>query len=46
MKFQLIDKAKNAFPVDRLCGVPGVSQSGYFSRCPLARQASQSRSAR
>ena len=31
MKFQLIDKAKNEFPVHRLCGVPGVSQSGYFA---------------
>ena len=24
MKFQLIDKAKNEFPVHRLCGVLGV----------------------
>jgi putative transposase len=31
MKFQLIDKAKNEFPVHHLCGVPGVSQSGYFA---------------
>ena len=31
MKFQLIDKAKNEFPVHRLCGVLGVSQSGYFA---------------
>src|ERR1700681_4339041 len=31
MKFQLIAKAKNEFPVHRLCGVLGVSQSGYFA---------------
>jgi putative transposase len=31
MKVQLIDKAKNEFPVHRLCGVPGVSQRGYFA---------------
>ena len=31
MKFQLIDKAKGEFPVHRLCGVLGVSQSGYFA---------------
>ena len=31
MKFKLIDKAKNEFPVHRLCGVLGVSQSGYFA---------------
>ena len=31
MKFQLIDKAKNEFPVHRLCGVLGISQSGYFA---------------
>ena len=31
MKFQLIDKAKNEFPVHRLCGVLGVSHSGYFA---------------
>ncbi len=32
MKFQFIDKPKNEFPVHRLCGVLGVSQSGYFGR--------------
>src|ERR1700730_10732070 len=31
MKFQPIDKAKNEFPIHRLCGVLGVSQSGYFA---------------
>jgi putative transposase len=31
MRFALIDQAKAAFPVHRLCGVLGVSQSGYFA---------------
>ena len=31
MRFQLIDQAKKAFPVQRLCKVLGVSQSGYFA---------------
>ena len=31
MRFQLIDQAKNEFPVGRLCKVLGVSQSGYFA---------------
>ena len=31
MRFQLIDRAKQDFPVHRLCHVLGVSQSGYFS---------------
>ena len=30
MRFQLIDAAKEEFPVRRLCKVLGVSQSGYF----------------
>jgi putative transposase len=31
MRFQLIDAAKKDFPVQRLCKVLGVSQSGYFA---------------
>ena len=31
MRFALIDGAKAAFPVHRLCRVLGVSQSGYFA---------------
>jgi putative transposase len=31
MRFALIDGAKAAFPVHRLCRVRGVSQSGYFA---------------
>jgi putative transposase len=31
MRFQLIDAAKEEFPVRRLCKVLGVSQSGYFA---------------
>jgi putative transposase len=31
MRFQLIDAAKKEFPVQRLCKVLGVSQSGYFA---------------
>jgi hypothetical protein len=31
MRFELIDQAKAAFPVQRLCSVLGVSQSGYFA---------------
>jgi putative transposase len=31
MRFELIDAAKEEFPVDRLCHVLGVSQSGYFA---------------
>jgi putative transposase len=31
MRFMLIDGAKAAFPVHRLCSVLGVSQSGYFA---------------
>lgn len=31
MRFALIDAAKAEFPVHRLCGVLGVSQSGYFA---------------
>jgi transposase InsO family protein len=41
MRFKLIDRAKNEFPVHRLCKVLGVSQSGYFawrSRKPSTRQ--------
>ena len=32
MRFALVDQAKAEFPVHRLCGVLGVSQSGYFAR--------------
>ena len=41
MRFQLIDAAKEEFPVTRLCQVLGVSQSGYFvwrSRLASPRQ--------
>jgi putative transposase len=31
MRFQLIDAAKEEFPVTRLCQVLGVSSSGYFA---------------
>lgn len=31
MRFALVDQAKAEFPVHRLCGVPGVGQSGYFA---------------
>ena len=31
MKFRLIDVAKKDFPVQRVCKVLGVSQSGYFA---------------
>ena len=31
MRFRLIDAAKEEFPVQRLCDVLGVSQSGYFA---------------
>lgn len=31
MRFELIDRAKREFPVQRLCKVLGVSQSGYFA---------------
>lgn len=31
MRFALVDQAKEEFPVHRLCGVLGVSQSGYFA---------------
>lgn len=41
MRFKLIDRAKKDFPVQRLCRVLGVSQSGYFawkSRLPSQQQ--------
>jgi len=31
MRFALIDQAKEQFPVQRLCGVLGISASGYFA---------------
>ena len=31
MRFRLIDMAKEEFPVQRMCDVLGVSQSGYFA---------------
>jgi putative transposase len=31
MRFELIDEAKKAFPVDRMCRVLDVSSSGYFA---------------
>ena len=31
MRFELIDAAKEEFPVQRMCKVLGVSQSGYFA---------------
>jgi putative transposase len=41
MRFKLIDEAKKEFPVNRLCHVLGVSESGYFAwkhRKPSQRQ--------
>jgi len=41
MRFALIDRAKAEFPIHRLCGVLGVSQSAYFvwrSQPPFRRQ--------
>ena len=40
MRFQLIDTAKKEFPVQRLCKVLGVSESGYFAwkRRPASRR--------
>lgn len=41
MKFSFIDRTKSEFPVQRLCDVMGVSQSGYFawrSRAACRRQ--------
>ena len=32
MRLRRIDAAKKEFPVQRLCKVLGVSQSGYFAR--------------
>ncbi|GBQ27347.1 hypothetical protein AA12717_2654 [Gluconacetobacter sacchari DSM 12717] len=31
MSFKFIDQAKEVFPAERLCRVPGVSTSGYFA---------------
>jgi len=31
MRLHLVDVAKKAFPVQRLCKVLGVSPSGYFA---------------
>ncbi len=31
MRFALLDQAKEEFPMHRLCGILGVSQSGYFT---------------
>ena len=31
MRFSLVDAVKAEFPIQRLCGVLGVSQSGYFA---------------
>ena len=31
MRFRLIDAAKAEFPIQRMCAVLGVSQSGYFA---------------
>lgn len=31
MRFRFIDRAKDSFPVQRMCAVLGVSESGYFA---------------
>ncbi len=31
MRFRFIDRAKGSFPVQRMCSVLGVSESGYFA---------------
>ncbi len=31
MRFELVDAAKKDFPVQQLCKVLGVSESGYFA---------------
>ncbi len=31
MRFRLVDQAKAEFPIQRICDVLGVSQSGYFA---------------
>jgi putative transposase len=41
MTFNLIDQAKEAFPVHRLCSVLGISQSGYFARKKHITKSSQ-----
>ena len=43
MRFRLIDQAKAEFPVQRLCKVLGVSQSGYFAwkHRPVSRRQRQ-----
>ena len=41
MRFKLVDEAKKTFPIQRLCDVLGVSESGYFAwknRGPSQRQ--------
>jgi hypothetical protein len=40
MRFEFIDRAKKGFPVQRLCRVLDVSQSGYFAWYgrPLSRR--------
>ena len=40
MRFKLIDAAKAEFPIQRMCGLLGVSQSGYFAwnRRPACRR--------
>jgi cytochrome c peroxidase len=40
MRFALVDQAKEQFPVQRMCDVLGVSQSGYFAKAfPVETQA-------
>ena len=31
MRFRLVDQAKAEFPIQRMCDLLGVSQSGYFA---------------
>ena len=32
MRYQFIEKQKKAWPINLMCGVLGVSRSGYYDR--------------